>query len=271
MKIRLASDLHVDLNIEYFNVTEQEIIDKLNLDGMDMLILAGDTAEYPQNLHFCEKLMQLYPELKIIEIPGNHLYYSCERLWLTMDEIDDRCKDFARSHENYYFLNCNSVVINDIKFIGATMYTKLGERFEYIKHITNCMNDFKCILFSKNSYLKYNHVINIHKKHIKYIIQELNNSKEKCIVITHHAPFFEYMSDISHAFGINLNRTLCRLKYFPEYWVYAHTHVNKDKTLKYKNGEIKCICNQFGYKGESDYGSQFDAWKTFDSNKTIEV
>ena len=50
MKIRYASDLHVDLNTRYFGVSEQEILEKLNLDGMDMLILAGDTAEFPLNL-----------------------------------------------------------------------------------------------------------------------------------------------------------------------------------------------------------------------------
>lgn len=271
MKIRLASDLHVDLNTEYFNVTEQEIIDKLNLDSMDMLILAGDTTEYPQNLHFCEKLMRLYPELKIIEIPGNHLYYSCKRLWLTMDEIDDRCRDFACSHENYYFLNCDSVVIDNIRFIGATMWTKLGERLDTVKDCTRALNDFRRIWVKRDKLIDYGDIIRICEKARKFICSTLNKTTGKTVVITHHAPFFENLSSVSHAFGINLDSSLCRLKHFPEYWVYAHTHVNKDKTLKYKNGEIKCICNQFGYKGESDYGSQFDAWETFDSNKMIEV
>ena len=57
MKIRIASDLHVDLNSKYYGVSEQEIIERLNLDGMDMLILAGDTAEYPKNLSFVDKIM----------------------------------------------------------------------------------------------------------------------------------------------------------------------------------------------------------------------
>lgn len=271
MKIRIASDLHVDLNSKYYGVSEQEIIERLNLDGMDMLILAGDTAEYPKNLSFVDKIMLEYPKLKIIEIPGNHLYYSCIDIGRAMQEIDMACKLHADINDNYYFLNKNKLVIDDITFIGAIMWTKLGERFSTVRDCTLALNDFRRILVKRDKLIDYKDMIKRCENARKFICSTLNKTTGKTVVITHHAPFFEYLSNISHAFGINLDSSLCRLKHFPDYWIYAHTHVNKDKVLKYKNGEIKCITNQFGYKGESDYGSQFDAWKTFDSNKMIEL
>lgn len=269
MKIRYASDLHIDLNAEYYNVTEQEIIDNLNLKDVDILILAGDTAEYPNNLSFVDKIIEQYPKLKIIEVPGNHLYYSCLKFELSMNEIDMVCKLHMQKQDNYYFLNKNKLEIDGVTFIGAIMWTKCGEHFGYQRKIMSCMNDFRVILTNKHELITPVDMAKRCENARKFICSTLNKTKGKCIVITHHAPFFEYHSDISHAFGINLDSSLCRLKHYPEYWIYGHTHINQDKTLKYKNGEIKCVCNQFGYRGEAEQGSQFNAWLTYDKNKEI--
>ena len=271
MKIRYASDLHVDLNTRYFGVSEQEILEKLNLDDMDMLILAGDTAEFPLNLKFIDLIMANYPKLKIIEIPGNHLYYSCVDRNRSMNEIDMACELYADIHDNYYFLNKHKVVIDGITFIGAIMWTKCGGHAGYQMKIARSLNDFRYILTNKKQLITPLDMAKRCENARKFICSTLNKTKGKCVVITHHAPYFEYCSDISHAFGINLDKSLCRLKHYPEYWIFGHTHINKDKDLVYKNGTIKCICNQFGYKGESEQGSQFDAWKTYNPNAYIEV
>lgn len=271
MKIRVASDLHVDLNAEYYGITTQEIIDKLNLDNMDMLILAGDTAEYPENLKFIKQVSERYPELKIIEIPGNHLYYSCQKFWLRIKDADKLCKYYMQENKNYYFLNKNSIVIDGIKFIGATMWTKCGEYSGQRVAIQNGLNDFRYIINDNYESITVDDVIELHEEQKKFIVSELNKSEEKCVVITHHAPFFEYHSELSHAFGIDLDRTLKKLKHYPEYWIYGHTHINKEKTLEYENGNIKCVTNQMGYKGETLYSEAFNSWSTFDSNKEIEL
>ncbi len=109
--IRYASDLHVTLNRTCFDISEDYIIQQLNLDGVDILVLAGDTDEFPYNLTFCEKLMNLYPDLTIIEIAGNHLYYSCSNKLLSMSEIDDKCRLFAQEYKNYHFLNNESIIM----------------------------------------------------------------------------------------------------------------------------------------------------------------
>ena len=271
MKIKYASDLHIDLNTKYYGVSEQEILEKLNLDGMDILILAGDTAEFPTNLKFIDLIRVNYPQLKIIEIPGNHLYYSCVNRNRTMNEVDMACKLYADIHDNYYFLNKNKVVIDGITFIGAIMWTKCGEHAGYQIKIMQSLNDFRNILTNKAKLITPLDMQKRCENAIKFITSTLNKTEGKCVVITHHAPFFEYYSDISHAFGINLDNRLCKLKHFPEYWIYGHTHINSNKNLVYPNGTVKCVTNQFGYKGEADFGSQFDAWKTYNPEVYIEV
>lgn len=276
MKIRYASDLHVDLNTEYFNVKEEDIINKLNLKDIDLLVLAGDTAEYPVNLKFCKKILDIYPNLKIIEIGGNHLYYSCSSLCMPMNETDDLCRAFNKENNRYYYLNNDSIIIDDIKFIGSTMWTKLGERFGRVVKIVRSLNDFRYILNDNLDTIKPQDIVEQFEKSIKFILKEVNNYKGKSIVITHHAPFLDYNTDyyddISHAFGINLEEEyLHKLKRLPVKWIYGHTHINKDTTLNTKLGSIECVCNQFGYKGESEHGSQFTAWKTYNKNKKIEI
>ena len=190
MKIRYASDLHVDMNTKYYGITEQEILDKLNLDGMDMLILAGDTAEYPLNLQFVDLIMANYPELKIIEIPGNHLYYSCVDRKRTMNEIDMACKLHADINDNYYFLNKNKIEIDGITFIGAIMWTKCGEHFGYQMEIARRLNDFRYILTNKKELITPVDMAKRCENARKFICSTLNKTNGKCVVITHHAPYF---------------------------------------------------------------------------------
>ena len=270
MKIGYASDLHVKLNTTYYNVSEQDIIDKLNLDGIDLLILGGDTCEYPNNLKFCSKLMKLYPSLKIIEVAGNHLYYSCTDKWLTMSEINNICREFSNTYPNYKFLENESIVIDNVKIIGSTMWTKLGERAGYQMKIQSSLNDFRYILNDKYDKITCSDIVKLHEKSIKYITKEINNCEaEKCIVVTHHAPFFEYYSDISHAFGIDLTTKLRRLKKMPNYWIYGHTHINRNKILMFNKGIIQCLSNQMGYEGESQWSDKFDAWQTYSPDSLI--
>lgn len=267
MKIRIASDLHIDLNTEWFNVTKDDIIKKLNLKNIDVLILAGDTAEYPNNLNFCEYVLNLYPNLQIVEIPGNHLYYSCSKFHISMDEVDARCWSFARPMVRYHFLNNDCVKIGDVTFIGCTMWTKCGEHFGEQFKIAQSMNDFKCILNKKLQTISIGDIQKEHEKAKRFIRKSLKENEGKCVVVTHHAPFFEYHSDISHAFGIDLSKMIKRLKHKPEYWIYGHTHINKNMEIE----GVKVLCNQFGYKSENEYGSQFNTWKTFNSNTEIEL
>lgn len=275
-KIMYASDIHYDLNTKYYDISKIELMQKLNLYDVDILILAGDTAEYPKNLHFIDYISSHYPKLKIIEVGGNHLYYSCINLGMTMKEIDKACKAHNKINENYYYLECDTVVLNNIKFIGCAMWTKMGYGMTgYMMKIKSCLNDFQYILSEKNKRFDIGDAVNLHEKSRRFIVKEVNNTLEnqECIVITHHAPFYEYHSEVSHAFGIDMSKTIKRFKNCPILWVSGHTHINdKDRYIQNKGFKyVRVASNQFGYKGEAEHGSQFNAWTTFNSNKRLEI
>jgi predicted phosphohydrolase len=51
-------------------------------------------------------------------ITGNHEYYST----LLMSEIDYLIQNIVKKYDNIHFLNNKTVVINNINFIGTTMW-----------------------------------------------------------------------------------------------------------------------------------------------------
>ena len=228
--IRYASDLHVDINTKYYDMTNTEIMQALNLYNVDILVLAGDTAEYPKNLNFIDYISSHYPNLKIIEVGGNHLYYSGSMLHMDIREISTACKNHNKVNSNYYFLENNTVVIDNIKFIGTTMWTKLGSMAGIQMKIVQALNDFNYIVGEYPHKLTVRNCINMHEKARKFIVKEVNSTPKDmdCIVITHHSPFLEKIDDISHAFGIDLSKTIKRFKKCPKAWVYGHTHINKN-------------------------------------------
>ena len=274
--IKYCSDLHVDINTKYYDISNVELMQKLNLYDVDILIIAGDIAEYPKNLHFADYLSSHYPKLRIIEIGSNHLYYSCINLNMTMKEIDKACKKHNEINPNYYYLERDTVVLDNIKFIGCAMWTTMAEhQVGRRMKIMSCLNDFQYILAEKNRRFNVKDAVDLHNKSKRFITKEVNNTldNQECIVITHHAPFYEYHSEVSHAFGIDMSKTIKRFKKCPTLWVSGHTHINdKDRYIQNKGFKYVMVAsNQFGYKGEAEHGSQFDAWKTFDSNKRLEI
>lgn len=273
MKIRYASDLHIDIN----TISDIEIMQKLNLYNIDVLILAGDTASYPNNLNFADKISQFYPNIKIIEVGGNHLYYA----FLEMIHINNACKKHHEDNPNYYFLENDSVILDNIKFIGANLWTDLGKTEDNIKACTQALRDFNTIPVRDKSdvgfhIFKAEDCIKFHNKSKRYIKKEVEATPDNmnCIVITHHAPFMQYYKDeVSHAFCTDLTKYIANFNKAPRAWIFGHTHINMfSPELSLKNGKhMPILCNQFGYKDESKYSTLFNAYSTFDSDAIIEV
>jgi len=179
-KIKYCSDLHVDINTRYYDLTDIEIMQSLNLYDIDILVIAGDTAEYPKNLRFVDFVSKHYPNLKIVEVGGNHLYYSCGILHMTIDEINHRCKKHNESNPNYFFLENDTIVLNNIKFIGTTLWTKLGERAGIQMKCVQALNDFRHIIRHYPRYINAKDYSQMCEKARKFIVKEdLLNREQK--------------------------------------------------------------------------------------------
>ena len=283
MRIKLVSDLHLefsDINIQ-------------NDQNYDVLILSGDIM-VAQDLHdhpvvpsiyeygsFAElgrkqKRVQTFRDFlkrcsfqfpHTIYVAGNHEFYHGK--WhQTLDVLANECEKFP----NVYFMEIGSKKIDDVTFIGGTLWTDMNKGDPLTLHaVRDMMNDFRIIRKEFEGYttLKPHDTVVRHRKMLDYIKTVVaEKPDEKFVVVGHHSPSFQsvhesykseylmngaYHSDLSEFI---LDRPQIKL------WTHGHTHHPFD----YMIGETRVVCNPRGY--ESDGYSEDTGWNP---NIVIEV
>ena len=131
-------------------------------------------------------------------IPGNHEYYH--------SDINERKGELNEAIRPNVFLVNNTWVHHDsVKLIFSTLWTKIYPDKAW--SIQNELNDFHLIKSGEGrfSIMEYNKLFEENLTFIKSAIE--GNTRENCIVITHHVPTFmhyplEYLgSQINQAFA----------------------------------------------------------------------
>lgn len=109
MKISIHSDLHLEL---------QDLPNGFLSTVPDLLILAGDIhyAKEDELKFFLEELLSQYESMHILFVFGNHEFYRHNK----MLAAEERLKQQAELHERLHILQCDSVCINGIRFLGCT-------------------------------------------------------------------------------------------------------------------------------------------------------
>jgi len=264
MKIKLVSDLHLefaDINIR-------------NTNDYDLLILSGDVmvaskvllpkSEYGIRFRdFLKRVSFQFPH--VIYVAGNHEFYSDGKFFQGIEQLRTACA----YHDNVYFLERDTKVINDIVFVGGTLWTDMNKFDPLTLHsIRDMMNDYRATVNDQAGYrkLKPADTCERHKMTREYISLVADENKDKkVVVVTHHSPSFQsmhsmyavnyimngaYHSDLSE---LILNRPQIKL------WTHGHTHHPFD----YMIGECRVVCNPRGYEGYENTG--------WDEDKVIEV
>ena len=284
MRIKLVSDLHLefsDINIQ-------------NDNNYDVLILAGDIM-IAQDLHdhhaadfnpysqgafadlsrkqqrvqrfrdFFKRCSFQFPH--VIYIMGNHEFYN-GKFYAGIDYMRQECAKFT----NVYMLEQDTKVIDDVTFIGGTLWTDMNKADPLTMHaIEGMMNDFRIIRNDKRNYaaMSARDVVERHRKTLQYFRSVLAEQHDrKFVVVGHHSPSFQsvhetykhetlmnggYHSDLSEFI---LDHPQIKL------WVHGHTHHPFDYVI----GETRIVCNPRGY--ESDGYSEDSGWNP---NIIIEV
>ena len=275
MKIAVCSDLHLEF----------EDIDLQNNEGANVLILSGDImiAEdlhkhvaadfnpYAPGAHadlsrrmetanrfrnFLKRCSDNFPH--VVYIAGNHEFYH-GRWKGSLDHLREECNVFP----NVYFLENDVKVIDDITFIGATLWTDMNKGDPLTLHaINDMMNDFKIIRNDEHGYTKLRpaHVMHRHQQTISYLKSILPDMKDrKVVVVGHHAPSKQsthpkykndylmnggYSSDLSEFI---LDHPQIKL------WTHGHTHDPFD----YMIGTTRIVCNPRGYSGWDEMADHF--------------
>lgn len=248
MKIQVISDLHQE-----FGYTE------LSFAHADVVVFAGDVNVGVKGI---EWILKTINDIPVIYILGNHEYYKGSYP-KTLRKIVALSQD-----TNVQVLENRSVVIDDVTFHGATLWTNFelfGDSRTSGSICQEKMNDYKMIRRDP-SYSKLRSVDTfvIHQSSLKWLEESLANSAtQKNIVVTHHAPSTRSVPEkdranvLSSAYASNLEATI--LKYSPAYWIHGHIH----EPAKYTIGDTTVLCNPHGYIDEPYNG--------FDKSLIIEI
>ena len=259
MKLALVSDVHLEFADWYPS----------NPDQADVLLLAGDimlasdlNGTYKSE-RFKEFLTNCKREYKdVIYIMGNHEHYN---------------GDFATSHEllreacdinSIDFLDKEVATINNVTFIGGTLWTDLNkEDPKTMNQISYLMNDFRIIQNSNKTtsfkdtkgnfqqrYSKFSpeDCVEDHKAFLKVIDDTItSNPTGTFVVVGHHAPSKQsvkpgYEKDliVGGAYSSDLDEFILSHPQI-KVWVHGHTHDKFD----YMIGSTRIVSNARGYVG----------------------
>jgi DNA repair exonuclease SbcCD nuclease subunit len=203
----------------------------------------------------------------VIYVAGNHEFYNGK--WTqSLTTLSNECAKFP----NVYFLEAGCKKINDVTFIGGTLWTDMNKHDPLTLHaVRDMMNDFRVIKKDLEGYtnLKPADTVVRHRHMLAFIKQVVaEKPDEKFVVVGHHSPSFQsvheqyrgetlmngaYHSDLSEFI---LDRPQIKL------WTHGHTHHPFDYVI----GETRIVCNPRGY--ESDGYSESSGWNP---NILIEV
>jgi predicted phosphodiesterase len=274
MRVAVCSDLHLEFG---------DIVLK-NTDNAEVLILSGDIMvaqdlhDHPQvhpndptqisNLGRRQAAAQRYRDFlsrcsfqfpHVIFIAGNHEFYH-GKFYASIDYLREECAKFP----NVYFLEQDTKEINDVVFMGGTLWTDMNKGDPLTLHaVGSMMNDFRIIKNDKRNYasMSTQDVAFRHRQTLEYFKIILSEKKDKkCVVVGHHAPSFESVAEMYH------NDTLMNGGYFSNLtefildhpqialWTHGHMHNVSD----YKVGDTRVICNPRGYINHEARADEFE-------------
>jgi Icc-related predicted phosphoesterase len=277
MKIALVSDVHLEFGDLDFD----------NDSGADVLILGGDICiandiaqrdpyntmgeQYRSNrFHdFFQRCSDRFPH--VIFVVGNHEHYHGD-----FARTVPHFKDVLGYLPNLHILEKETFVLDDITFIGGTLWTDMNKRDNRTLHdISRMMNDFRCV---DNSAKTEDHrgwpgrftttdAADDHDAMVAFIDQTVAaNPAGRYVVVGHHSPsrlsthpkyqhqFIMNGGYSSHLDDFIQDRPQIKL------WTHGHTHEDFD----YMIAGCRILCNPRGY---INYEERADTWKL----KTVEV
>lgn len=250
MKIRLLSDLHTEFKLPYKTASFS------NYKGEDVLVLAGDIASGSTNVMDVLKFFKAQGFPHVVYVPGNHEYYGTE-----FDDFNTKMREKCADLEGIHFLNGDTVEIDGVMFIGATLWTNFRNDWFGEKQAQRFIADFKYIKGFTTA-----HATQLFKEHSDFIMRETFEHQDKrCVVVTHFLPTDACisdrfrdprLSDLNPYFANDLHTKISTFNNVT--WLFGHTHDAVDKVC----GSTRLICNPHGYYNAMNDGIGFDPFKT---------
>ena len=284
MKISLVSDVHLEFGD----------LDFANDQGAQVLILGGDICvardiaqrdpygvmgpDYRSNRYhdFFQRCHDRFPH--VIYIVGNHEYYHGD-FGTSLAHIKDVLSYLPRLH----VLEKESVVIDDVTFLGGTLWTDMNsEDPDTLYRIRDYMNDFRIIKDSRHP-VHYKdsegkrHTregrfspeasVEEHRAMVKFVKESVDaDPTGRYVVVGHHSPSrlsthpqYADQTMVNGAYSSDLDQFITDRPQI-RLWTHGHTHHEFD----YQVGSCRVMCNPRGYHGHEEQARQ---WRL----KTVDI
>jgi Icc-related predicted phosphoesterase len=277
MKIALVSDVHLEFGDLDFD----------NDSSADVLILGGDICvasdmaqrdpyntmgeQYRSNrFHgFFERCCARFPH--VIFIVGNHEHYHGD-----FAKTVPHFKDVLGYLPNLHILEKETFVLDDITFIGGTLWTDMNRRDNRTLHdISRMMNDFRCVDNTNKTEdgrgwpgrFTTTDAANDHDAMVAFIDQTIAaNPAGRYVVVGHHSPSrlsthpkYQHQFIMNGGYSSELDDFIQDRPQI-KLWTHGHTHEDFD----YMIAGCRILCNPRGY---INYEERADTWRL----KTVEV
>jgi len=254
MDIRIISDLHVDMN--RYNNAPDLFIDKVTSRKPDTLtVIAGDISG---SLDETKRFLQARFS-NVVFVGGNHIVYNYESK--PIQQLHSEYKEEFPKTTNITYLENDYKIVNDVVFIGSTLWTDYGHGGSLHDNMVNAMfymNDFKFGYYDNDGDMERLNPEHCRKmfyesmEAIKNIYDKFSDSDMNIILVTHsgfapgaitpkyvnHPVISSYVNSKTISDFISLHMSKISLI------IHGHVH----SRLSYDIKGIPVICNPFGYK-----------------------
>lgn len=233
MKILILSDLHIE-----FEPFQPPVTD------VDVVILAGDIGLKARGIEWAASVFCC----PVLYVPGNHEYYGGE-----LGRSLKKMRLAAEKTSNVKVLDCDEVIIDNVRFLGATAwtdYTATGNE-PAARMAATRLSDFSKIRTEKFKKVRADDFAYECRKAKNWFESKIDEPFDGITVgITHHAPSVESLHGHPDA-GTHLdaafaNRWEGMLSAF-DLFVHGHNHQRAD----YDVYGCRVVSNQRGYPGEN--------------------
>lgn len=254
MKIRLVSDLHLDLNPRFeLPIMEDESEQTLVIPG-DLCSIANRHIWIKAIDEFCKRFKH------VIWVAGNHEYYNGV---YNPEKYDNEVLESVESENLVAAFENKIVSIDGVNFVLSTLWTNYNNRNAIdMINAKQCLNDFRCIKIENDGVTlraEPGDFVTAFEENLEFLksYKSFVDTDFPTVFVTHHAP--SNQSTHPMYLGSKLNpcfySEIIHMFDDVDYWFHGHMH-NAISYTSYHNDHTKVILNPVGYTREN---SGFDS------------